>query len=285
MTIEAKILADNRNTSGNRITSFLLRYPRFIHADFMTHRLFSRNTSSSRARPVAQLIAEAELEPAMPIYWGKNQKGMQAERELDQEELIKAKGHWHNARSAAIREAKALNEIGMHKQYVNRLLEPFTHITVICTATHFGNFFNLRAHKDAMPEIQDLAYKMLTLYSSNEPKLLQPEEWHLPFADQYLNDGLELSSLLKIVTARAARVSYLNYEGNISHDKDYDLHDRLIEGGHWSPFEHAAMALSGPIPCGNFVGFKQYRKFFTQEHRIHFNAEQLFQQRGKQYEK
>lgn len=285
MSIFASILADSINVVGNRITSFLLRYPRFIHADFMTHRLFSRNTSSSRARPVAKLIEEAETAPALPIYWGKNQRGMQAEEELTGQELALAIKQWNSARKAAIAQAKKLNKLGMHKQYVNRILEPFTHITVICTATHFGNFFNLRAHNDAMPEIQDLAYKMLTLYSSNKPQLLQPEEWHLPFADQYLNESIEISDALKIVTARAARVSYLNYDGNISHEKDYQLHDDLIAGGHWSPFEHAAMALDSPTPCGNFVGFKQYRKFFAKEHRIHFNAEQLFQQRGKQYEK
>lgn len=283
--IEAKIIVDSVNIVGNRLTTFLLKYPRFIHADFMTHRVFSRNASSSRARPVDKVIEEAELTPALPIYWGKNQKGMQANEELDKMSKLLCKLRWNDARLAAIEQAKKLNELGLHKQLVNRILEPFTHITVICTATDYGNFFNLRAHKDAMPEIQELAFQMLQLYEKNTPNLLQPGQWHLPFADKYLNEGLTDAQLLKIVTARAARVSYLNYEGNINHDKDYQLHDMLVESGHWSPFEHPAMALEYSARSANFTGFKPYRKFFNNENRYQFNAEELFQQRGRHYEK
>lgn len=284
--IESKIVADSINKSGNRITTYLLTYPRFIHADFMTHRVFSRNASSSRARPIEKVIEEAELTPALPIYWGKNQRGMQAAEELEGMAQLLCKLRWNDARVAAIEHAKALHELGLHKQLVNRILEPFTHITVLCTATDYGNFFNLRAHPDAMPELQELAFQMLTLYMDSEPKLLNVGDWHLPFADRYLTEGLTESQLLKIVTARAARLSYLTFDGNISHDKDYELHDRLAESGHWSPFEHAALALDGNVQCGNFVGYKQYRKFFSQENRREFNQKELFKQRrGVDYAK
>jgi thymidylate synthase ThyX len=278
--IQVKILADSINFAGNRLTSFLLTYPRFIHADFMTHRLFSRNASSSRARPIEKLIEEAENTPAMPIYWGKNQKGMQAFTELAGKDKVRAVDEWNKARMAAIKHAKRLNKIGLHKQLVNRILEPFTHITVICTATEYGNFFNLRAHKDAMPEIQELAYQMLKLYKKHKPVVKQPGEWHLPFADKHIKKGLSQQQLLKIVTARAARLSYLNFDGDIQPEKDFELHDRLMSSGHWSPFEHAAMAYKTSKRSGNFIGWKQYRKLFKNEHQKRFDANTLLNERG-----
>jgi thymidylate synthase ThyX len=289
--IEVSILADSINTCGNRLTSYLLRYPRFLHSEVLTHRTLSRNSSSSRARPITKIIEEAENQPALPIFWGKNQRGMQASEELTGKELERAKYHWDKARRAAIARAKKLNEVGMHKQYVNRLLEPFTHITVICTATEYGNFFNLRAHPEAMPEIQELAYKMLELYQLGKPLALKPGDWHLPFADKFLPDAsfseasreYVISCLLKICTARCARLSYLNFDGNFEISKDFELHDKLVESGHWSPFEHCAVCLETPERCGNFTGWKPYRKFFNNENQTHFNAEQILALRKGKY--
>lgn len=269
--IEAKIIADSYNPTGSRLTTYLLRYPRFIHSEYLTHRVFSRNASSSRAVPVAKLIEEAEFAPALPIFWGKNQKGMQSFEELEGQQLLLAQETWHQARMDAVKHAKLLNNIGMHKQYVNRILEPFTHITVICTATDYGNFFNLRAHQDAAPEIRELAFQMADLYLTNQPKRLAVGDWHLPFCDQYVSN-LEVTDLLKICTARCARVSYLNFEGDIDHNKDYKLHDDLKQSGHWSPFEHAAQALDNNEICGNLRGYKQYRKFFAGENQLEFKG-------------
>jgi thymidylate synthase ThyX len=277
--ITAKIVADSISQTDNRITSFLLTYPRFIHADFMTHRMFSRNASSSRARPIQKVIIEAAFSPALPIFWGKNQKGMQSAQELQGEELRLAQKEWHSARRTIIKKAIKLCKLGMHKQYVNRLLEPFTHITVLCTATDFGNFFNLRAHKDAMPEIQELAFQMLELYTSNIPIRKKRGEWHLPFTDKHIESGIPLENLLKIVTARAARLSYLNFDGDIQPEKDYRLHDELANNRHWSPFEHAALCLDAKIRCANFFGWKPYRKFFTNENRSIFDVVQLIKGR------
>lgn len=282
--IEAKIIADSYNPLRSRLTTFLLRYPRFIHADFMTHRVFSRNASSSRARPITKVIEEAEFEPALPIFWGKNQKGMQSATELEGPALVEAKWKWDHARLEAVRVAKCLNGIGLHKQYVNRLLEPFTHITVICTSTEYNNFFNLRAHPDAMPEIQELAYQMLTCYHYSTPKQLKAGEWHLPFCDQYVTTH-RVEDLLKVCTARCARVSYLNFEGNIDNNKDYELHDSLKDNGHWSPFEHAAQALDTNEVCGNLIGYKQYRKFFSNENQVELDAPTRLKNRKKDVKK
>lgn len=278
--IEAKIIADSINIWDNRITTFVCTYPRFIHSEVMTHRVFSRNAASSRAIPVQKMIERILDQTAMPVSWGKNQKGMQAEKTLDSWDTAFAVEEWCKACRDAVRHAERLLDIGVHKQIANRLLEPFAHMTTIITATDFGNFFNLRAHPDAQPEFQELAYQMLKLYADNVPDLKKPGEWHLPFSDQYLSEGLSTEQLLKITTARCARVSYLNFEGDIDHEKDYDLHDSLVTSGHWSPFEHPARALDLSRRIGNFVGWFPYRKSFPAENRVNFDAQALLARRN-----
>jgi len=289
--IAAKILLDNVNPTGNRITTFVLEFPRWILAELNTHRTFSRNTASSRAIPIEKMIKMVQENPAMPVFWGKNQAGMQSKEELVGNELLNAKEAWLQARDRAVDSAKALLAYGMHKQYANRAIENFLYVKTILTGTEFENFFALRAHADTQPEFQDLAYKMLDIYQLSEPKKLKEGEWHIPFGDNMNEqrlvdcdafaketDGMALGlgdgykdyiSLfkMKIATARCARISYLNFEGKDDYNKDVELHDILKESGHWSPFEHCAMALSTSEFSGNFKGWKQYRKMFNGENR------------------
>lgn len=261
--ISAKIIADSvcNSIDGKRITSFILEYPRFIHAELMTHRMFSRNAASSRAIPINKFIEDVLSNPALPIHWGAKQKGMQADSEVDESTKIKAMQIWHEAKEDAIKHAKKLDELGIHKQVANRIMEPFFHITTLVTATEFKNFFKLRAHKAAQPEIRELAYKMLELYNTNVPQEKSFGQWHIPFGDQYLTD-LTIRQKLKIATARSARVSYKNFEGEINLEKDYQLHDLLLSEGHFSPFEHAAICEVGVHD--NFDCWKSYRNIVKQ---------------------
>lgn len=281
--ISVEIVADSINQNDERITTFVLTYPRFIHSELMTHRAFSRNASSSRAIPVEKMIKRIMNEPAMPVSWGKNQKGMQANEEVDQKTQEDARVVWLGAMRSTVDHAKLLLELGIHKQIANRLLEPFAHMTTLVTATDYANFFNLRCHPDAQPEFQELAYQMLEQYIKSEPSF-KPDliGWHLPFADKYIDSGLSIEQLIKISTARAARVSYVNFEGDIDYQKDYDLCDRLLkaEPKHASPAEHAAAAMSGEIH-GNFRGWKSYRKFLPNENLTSFNATELLARRRK----
>ncbi|MEK6886351.1 MAG: FAD-dependent thymidylate synthase [Nanoarchaeota archaeon] len=264
--IETEIILDSINTSGNRLTTWKLTYPRFVHAEFMTHRVFSRNAASSRAIPAEKMMKMIREDPVMPYFWGKNKPGMQATEELNEIKKEKATELWLEARTFMVDYAERLSRIPVHKQIANRLVEPWLNITVIATATEHENFFSLRAHGDAQPEIGRVAYLMLDKYNKSTPKILKPGEWHIPFTDKYC-EGLSLEQKLKIGTARVARVSYLNFEGKIDPAKDYDLHDRLKESGHWSPFEHAAKAMGTSKRYGNFKGWKQYRKQFNTENR------------------
>ena len=101
MTIQAKIIEDSISSTGKRITTFQLLYPRFIHAELMTHRVFSRNASSSRAIPVTKMLAMVREDPAMPIHWGRNQPGMQAKEELLLGDRYLAEVLWREAAQKA----------------------------------------------------------------------------------------------------------------------------------------------------------------------------------------
>ena len=285
--IEAKIICDSINPTGNRITTFVCTYPRIIHNELLTHRALSRNVSSSRAIPVNKMIERVEKSPFVPEHIGKNQRGMQAAAELSDTAKMEAQFVWLAAAKTACSFAGRLADLGAHKQIANRLLEPFMYVTSLVTATEWGNFFNLRCHKDAQPEFQDLAYAMLAAYASHKPTQKEWGEWHLPFGDQCLDEGLTENQLLKIVTARAARVSYLNFEGDINHEKDYKLHDDLLAAGHMSPFEHAACASQNWMYApwqSNFQGWAQYRKKIPGENLASLNMEKLLNGRPKAVE-
>lgn len=289
--IEAKIVLDSINSSGKRLTTFVLTYPRFIHSEFMTHRMFSRNASSSRAIPVKKQIQMVIDNPAIPLAFTKNKPGMQGGEVLDGQEARTAETLWLIARDNAVDQAQRLVDMEVHKQYANRILEPFAHITVVCTATEFANFFALRYHSMAQPEICELAKKMWEAYSASEPNPLKVGQWHLPFItnddvvnvlndvarDENADAGQEmLNQLIRCSVARCARVSYLNHDGkNPSWNEDNQLYERLLGNLpiHASPAEHQAEALSDATTrCGNFIGWSQYRKLLENENIERFEG-------------
>lgn len=276
----AKIIADSINPVGDRLTTFELTYPRFVHAELMTHRMFSRNSASSRAIPTKKLMARIAEHPVMPKYWGKNQSGMSAREELTGMTLRAVKQVWLRGRDQALALAEELRELGLHKQIANRVVEPWMFITVIVTATEYENWFHLRDSEFAQPEIAWVAREMRKLYDSNEPAILEPGGWHLPYVELEDDEHPLFVSLedapvrtcgewdtfcCKISTARCARVSYLTHDGVRDYIKDVELHDKLSENGHWSPFEHVAAAMPESKRSGNFVGWEQYRKMFANE--------------------
>lgn len=288
---DVKVIAHSvSEESGLEIATLQLRYPRFIHAEFMTHRVFSRNASSSRAIPVAKMIEQVRNEPAMPIHWGKNQPGMQAAAELAGEELDTVKTAWLAAADLASQSAELMYRAGVHKQVANRILEPFQFISVVVTATDWRNFFELRAHKDAQPEIQLLAVMMKEAMKASVPARLKAGDWHVPYVDVryfegqqvfYWNDqAITLEQALKCSAACCARTSYNNHDGtSATLEKNIELHDMLVvsEPKHASPVEHQAtpdvMYLNEQSKAtwrdqrlhGNLTGFVQYRKLVEQD--------------------
>jgi thymidylate synthase ThyX len=273
--ISAEIILDSISPQGIRLTTFRLRYPKiFVHQELLTHRVFSRNSSSGRAVPTKIYIEETtsnELR-AEPVEWGLNQRGMQASGVLDGDLEKAARAIWAEAAHDAARHAQRLADLGLHKQVCNALLTPFNHYNVLVTSTEYMNFFGLRLHKDARPEIRVLAEKMFACYQESQPKLLQPGQWHLPLVtqaelDEYGDDDIRF----KISIARCARVSYSSFkEGKLSTvDEDVARYLKLVGAQpiHASPAEHQATPdewLEGhwrvPAFHGNFTGWIQFRK-------------------------
>lgn len=275
MTISAKVILDSVSSNDIRLTTLQLRYPRMIHSEFMTHRVFSRNASSSRAIPVERLIEDVERDPATPVWWGKNQAGMQAREELSDvaewpipdSPRQQAIWRWKRACAMAVEQAREMHKLGAHKQIVNRIIESYCHINVVVTATEWANFFALRCHPDAQPEMRALAEAMREAMAASTPTLLKADRrsgirWHVPYVDwdadgKRLNDHLDLggrrgapetalimNGLIRLSVARCARVSYLTHEGKEpTIEADLALYDRLMaaEPLHASPAEHQAL--------------------------------------------
>lgn len=323
--ISANIVADSISIHGDRVTTFLLTFPRFILPELNTHRMFSRNSASSRAIPFEKMVKMVEEDPFIPIAWQKDHKGMQGTEYFNEEESKSKIKEWLIARDNAVTQAKKLHSEGVTKQLCNRLLEPFLWHTVLLTATEFENFFKLRCPqyvinwypKDrpealeptqatfkskeqailytgecsnwtendwrmsniAQAEIhmQALAEAMWDAYNKSTPVFLRENQWHIPYRENIDRDNID--DVIKIATARCARLSYMTFDNEIDYEKDIKLHDKLIENGHLSPLEHICQCLTeeeyqastktigfynGRIIleegwCGNLRGFKSYR--------------------------
>lgn len=240
MQTQAKIIADTVNPFGARITTFEVVAPRFLLAEVNTHRVIAKSAASSRAIPVEKRIAMVNDAPFVPLAFGKNKRGMQADEVLDHDENTRAREVWLAAANAAAGYAKQLAELGVHKQHANRLLEPFVYYTGVMTSTEWDNFFNLRTHPDAQPEFRDLAMKMLDVYASSRPV---EGHIHLPYVGREIILRNDPTTAYNISAARCARVSYNTFDGKPSTpEKDNELCEQLIASGHLSPFDHPAVS-------------------------------------------
>jgi thymidylate synthase ThyX len=291
--ITAKIIADSIAQNSKRLTTFELEFPKFLVAEFNTHRAISRNSASSRAIPFSKMVENIKANPAMPVFWGKNQAGMSAAEELDslverprvQEvtvlgeksyrnylatDIQYARNLWREAMDRAIESAQKLHDLGCHKQIINRIIEPWMTTKVIATATDWDNFFFLRNHKDAQPEIAYLAKLMVEEYKNSRPKQLFSGEWHIPYIEfsrdykgaRYSANGEELSleDALVLSTSLCAQVSYRKSDDSI--EKAKSIFNKLINSRpmHSSPAEHQGTPHSDPNHVsGNFRGWIQHR--------------------------
>lgn len=299
MTIAAKIIADSISPDGIRLTTMQITLHRYVLAEFNTHRQFSRNFRSSRAVPVAKLLGEVRVNPAMPVAWLKNRPGMQASEPMSADEEARAREEWLRAANDAADHAERLAELGLHKQWANRGLEPYLYVHGVVTATEWANFYALRRHPDAQPEMKALADAMWEAQQASEPKPLRPGEWHLPYVrvdnlrDLRLRYGYDypgplartvdqetvVNEAVRVSVARCARVSYLTHEGKTpSVEDDLRLYDRLVGSVplHASPAEHQATpdAFEPEYPIArwahpelhaNLVGWVQHRRTLPNE--------------------
>ena len=300
-----QIIADSISPQGHRLITAIATFPRYLLAEVNTHRMLSRNSASSRAIRFEKMVQSVMENPFIPFKWQKDHAGMQGTEYFTEQEIADlhlVEDHLV-ARDYAVEMAQRQNKKGVTKQLCNRYLEPFMYHTALISGTELENFFALRAQEAAEIHFQDLAYKWLDAMNESEPKQLRAGEWHIPFGDDMDIDALskhfdifkekQVDAMVKIATVRAARISYATPGSLMKHDYEADLklHDRLASSGHWSAFEHCAKVMtdaeyktnfrkeivapeySGYMVdaefgrCGNFRGFIQYRKMFTDENR------------------
>lgn len=295
--ISAKVVCDSISEQGVRLTTFEIEYPRIVMSEFNTMRAVSKNSSSSRAIPVSKMLEHTKNINLKPIYFGSKKSGMQAGDELVGEDLQYAKSTWESALHSMVHSAKILDECGVAKEVCNRLVEPFQLVKVVCTATDWANFFNLRLHPDADPNICMLAYKMYQAMQESKPIVLKAGEWHLPHVNVGWNgkgemcyfdedfNSVELEQAIRLSAASCASVSYRT-EG-MTLEKADKIFDMLIKAEvvHSSPMEHQAtpvkqscyitgvnelhpetwedgithMNKQGQLCSGNLRGYVQYR--------------------------
>lgn len=262
-----KILADSIAENGSRLSTLEVTYPRFIHSELLTHRMFSKNSASSRAIPAKKMLENVKNNPVIPIHWGKNEPGMVANTEVDDSLKETVLRTWLSARDSAVEYAESLTNLGLHKQLVNRILEPWMWITIILSSTSWNHFFKLRCHSDAEPHIQKMAGMVRNQLNLSAPKLVKEGDWHLPLM---MDDDpkMDLETKKMVSVARCARVSYLTHDGKRDISKDIELYQKLRSSGHFSPFEHVATPSDNQGEWANFTGWKQLRRDIPNEYII-----------------
>lgn len=273
----AQVIADS-TCMGRRLTTMEIQVQRFMLPEFNTHRAFSRNSASSRAIPFKKQIKRMEdMGIAFPVSWPAEQSGMQGGEEVSEKLIHDAKGAWTALARASVQTAQVLNEAGIHKSVVNRLLEPFMWHKIIVSATEWENFFTQRCSPLAQPEIRLLAENMAAALAESTPEDLAIGDFHTPyitaddaeFANSAFSEfGERMLVMCEISAARCARVSYLTHDGKRSIDADLELFEKLVSASpaHWSPLEHVATPLAGfDAATGNFTGWKQLRHIFEVE--------------------
>lgn len=266
MAITTKVIADSISPMGDRLTTMECTFHRFILAEFNTHRVFSRNSASSRAIPVHKIIDQVLNNPAIPVKFPREQPGMSGGEEVNMS--YKAKQRWVSAATWAAECAMKLVELKVHKSVVNRLLEPFMWHTVVVSATEWENFFNQRISEGAQPEIVDLAEKMREALRASVPQRQDNGGWHLPYVTDEDKELLGVEDQKVVSVARVAGVSY-NRLGTIRElQKDFALYERLRTANppHWSPFEHVATPVHpNMVNTANFTGWQQLRQILQEK--------------------
>lgn len=258
----AEILGDSINSAtGDRLTTFKIKLWKPLFAQLARHRTLSLSGTSSRAVPNLRFRRQAIEQPHVPVWWGANQRGMVAKKELPPLKRAIAEATWMNLRYPACGIHWFLGDfIGLHKELTNRWLELWLDLDIIISSTEWKNFYRLRVHPDTQPDFDVVATEMKMLHINSTPKILDPGEWHLVYLTEE-DKSLPLETQLKVSAARCARTSYMRLGKLSGVEEDVDLCDRLLgDPPHASPFEHQAQALPISERCGNFVGWKQQRK-------------------------
>jgi hypothetical protein len=265
----AEVVADSLNTAtGDRITTIVATYPRIpVHEHLLTHSMLRRNSRSNRVVSTKKM---AEFEPYRPERYYEDARRMQPGNPISGRNAEVCEAIWQTAYANALQSVSFFDQMGVHREIANRLLEPFKPITSVFTSTDWPWFFRVRCAEDqpVQSPTRKIARMMLEAFVGSVPKKVGLGGWHLPFVSEeevldIVEDGGEAASLATISAARCARVSALTFEGKHDYAADVDLHNRLVASNEWSPLEHPAQAHGFPERRGSpYRGWTSYRSIF-----------------------
>ena len=289
--VEDTIANIGQKGEGQRVFTIIVRFPRPILPEVNTHRTFSRNSASSRARSVKTTIGDVMQRPHIPLFT-RNQKGMSGVF-LSAEERKRAVEKWLVWRDVCVEQvldflldgmmpweestglgslasryselldlyyeevynAKNPNPLALsiHKQDVNRILEPVMMHEVIITATYWENFLKLRTDLNtAQPAIVALAKLVEKALNVSVPRV----SWlHLPFIDYdevptNVSCFADLRNVAMLSATESAQISYNDKSRASKSTATIRLGERLFDNKHFSPFEHMAFSVTGANDIG-----------------------------------
>jgi thymidylate synthase ThyX len=259
---------------GKSIWTLNLKYGLIVHAELLRHRLLSHSVKSNRAIEPHRIRKEVLTDPYVPVRFGKNQRGMVANGESKFSSI--ARRVWLTGRYFACAVHWTLDKLGIHKEVCNRVLNPWQHVRETMTFTEIDNLLNLRLHKDAQPDIQELVLKIKRAIEdaciNNQVCELKLNEYHVPYVRRIYSNGvlvyqdndgtlLNTEQAVQCSVARCARSSYDNHDGssctyNNKNGKmrtDKELYKDLLvmQPLHASPAEHVATPMESPVSSNN----------------------------------
>ena len=289
--IYAEVIAHSVSPQGKEIVTVAVKYGLIVHAEFLRHRQLSRGVKSNRAIPTKTIRKEVLNDPYVPVFLGKNKAGMQSVEEIKFKSI--GKTIFLGARYPVVFAHWLLEKMGAHKEWTNRLLNPWQWVRETITATEWENLYALRLHEAAQRDIRQVVecvQEAISLSRQHGGMVeLEPGEWHTPYVTQYRdisgtlyyidNDGSHLSvaNALQASTSRCARSSYDKHDGTTSLWKDdVSLYNTLVadDPKHMSPCEHQA------TPMRAATNIESYREFVEETIPVDEITEECFWQRG-----
>jgi thymidylate synthase ThyX len=300
--IVARVVQHSKSAyTKKELITFEIEYPRFILAELNTHCMLEKNSSSSRAVPIKAQCDLIKNNPAMPVHWGKNQSGMVAEQELNEDQQSEVKAIWLEAMESAVGYALKLESKHCHKQLSNRVAEPGQRMKTVISGTEWENFFYLRNHEAAQPEFAELARVMLEAKNKSTPLEIVADEWHVPYVERKFiggvlryfscNQELTLEEARMVSASCCAQTSYRKSDESL--EKAKQVFERLNIGSpdqpaHASPTTHQGtpifysklstiefpetwcegithMTANSKLWSGKFQDFIQFRKLIPNE--------------------
>lgn len=246
------VAASQHKWNGQELWTLEICSPKSIDAEFGKHRVFSRSSASSRAIPFNPALSA----PFIPEDIRNRGPGMNSPERVPYEVKTKFQAYLSSLYQSTRAGLYGFRD-HIHKQHLNRYLEPWMMQVSVITSTEWDNFFSLRMPDTlddldfpADPMIQQIAILMAEAMDAAEDKVavLGVDEWHLPYV---LDEEREIYGdapwrLADMSAARCARASFNKHGVNTTQSKgermtaDRERAKDLRTQLHMVPFEHQA---------------------------------------------